>query len=365
VARACALLSERHVVPARRGATPCDLLAAIDREDALPPHVARVAREIRESARGGLDGPPADRISETEFRQAVLAGYPDRVARRRAPTGDRFVLSSGTGARLARESGVVSAEFIVAVDVTSGVARPGPGATPASEALIRLATGIEREWVSPTLTETRHVFDVATGAVRAARVEMYGALVLSEHPVAPDPIEAGPIIADEYVRRGPRESDLSLMRRLAFAGVDATFEDLARAAAAGVTRLSAVDLESALAPQARRALADHAPALLRVPSGRDAALEYRDGGGVVAAVKLQELFGLADTPRIGPRRVPVTFELLAPNGRPVQVTNDLRSFWTRGYPEVRKELRARYPKHPWPEDPWTATPTARTTRRRG
>ena len=78
-----------------------------------------------------------------------------------------------------------------------------------------------------------------------------------------------------------------------------------------------------------------------VPSGRDARLEYRDGGVVAAAVKLQELFGLADSPRIGVRRVPVTFELLAPNGRPVQVTNDLKSFWTRGYPEVRKQLRAR------------------------
>jgi ATP-dependent helicase HrpB len=85
-------------------------------------------------------------------------------------------------------------------------------------------------------------------------------------------------------------------------------------------------------------------------------VEYREAG-VFAAVKLQELFGLADTPRLGPNKVPLTFELLAPNGRSVQVTKDLKSFWTRAYPEVRKELRARYPKHPWPEDPWTATPT--------
>jgi ATP-dependent helicase HrpB len=100
-----------------------------------------------------------------------------------------------------------------------------------------------------------------------------------------------------------------------------------------------------------------------VPSGRDVRLEYRDDGQIVAAVKLQELFGLGDSPRVGRANVPVTFELLAPNGRPVQVTSDLRSFWTRGYPEVRKELRARYPKHPWPEDPWTATPTAKTRRK--
>jgi len=77
------------------------------------------------------------------------------------------------------------------------------------------------------------------------------------------------------------------------------------------------------------------------------------------------MFGLADTPRIGPRAVPVLLELRAPNGRAVQVTSDLRSFWERTYPEVRRELRGRYPRHPWPEDPWSAVPTARTTRRTG
>ncbi len=86
---------------------------------------------------------------------------------------------------------------------------------------------------------------------------------------------------------------------------------------------------------------------------------------MTASVKLQGLFGLADSPILGPDRVPVTFQLLAPNGRPVQATRDLRSFWTRTYPEVRKELRGRYPKHPWPEDPWTATATHRTIRRGG
>jgi ATP-dependent helicase HrpB len=84
---------------------------------------------------------------------------------------------------------------------------------------------------------------------------------------------------------------------------------------------------------------------------------------VVVSVKLQEVFGLADSPHVGAPPVAVTFELLAPNQRPVQVTRDLRSFWARGYPEVRRELRGRYPKHPWPDDPWTATPTHRTRRR--
>ena len=106
------------------------------------------------------------------------------------------------------------------------------------------------------------------------------------------------------------------------------------------------------------------PTTLNVPSGRSAKLEYGEDGTVTAAVKLQELFGLAETPSIGPRHEPVLFALLAPNGRPVQMTRDLKSFWKGTYPAIRKELRGRYPKHPWPEDPWTATPTARTTKRR-
>ena len=120
----------------------------------------------------------------------------------------------------------------------------------------------------------------------------------------------------------------------------------------------------ALTAAEAKALRDLAPASIDVPSGRQVRLEYRSGGAVVAAVKLQELFGLGDSPRVGRARVPVTFELLSPAGRPVQVTNDLRSFWTRGYPEVRKELRARYPKHPWPEDPWSAPASARPIRRK-
>ena len=107
-----------------------------------------------------------------------------------------------------------------------------------------------------------------------------------------------------------------------------------------------------------------APPRLAVPSGRSHPLEYHADGTVSASVKLQELFGLAETPRVGPRQEPVLFLLLAPNARPVQTTRDLRSFWERTYPEVRKELRGRYPKHPWPEDPWTATATARTQKRR-
>ena len=104
-------------------------------------------------------------------------------------------------------------------------------------------------------------------------------------------------------------------------------------------------------------MARQAPETIVVPSGRTVRLEYGADGAVSASVKLQEVFGLADTPRIGPEREPVLFSLLAPNGRPVQITRDLRSFWDRTYPEVGRELRGRYPKHPWPDDPWNAKPT--------
>ena len=114
-----------------------------------------------------------------------------------------------------------------------------------------------------------------------------------------------------------------------------------------------------MTPDILRSLDREAPETIVAPSGRAVKLDYGDDGSVSASVKLQELFGLAETPRVGGRREPVILALLAPNGRPVQLTRDLRSFWNRTYPEVRKELRGRYPKHPWPEDPWNATPTAR------
>jgi ATP-dependent helicase HrpB len=153
------------------------------------------------------------------------------------------------------------------------------------------------------------------------------------------------------------------MRRLRFAGIDIDLPALVYQAATSALGLDDIDVEAQLPFSTKRTLTDLAPDSIVVPSGRSTPLEYGDGS-VSASVKLQELFGLAESPAIGPGRVPVTFHLLAPNGRPVQTTRDLRSFWERTYPEVRKELRGRYPKHPWPEDPWTAPPTHRTTRRR-
>jgi ATP-dependent helicase HrpB len=344
-ARACAWLAERHVMPPRHGTTSCDLLATVDREQALPPHVVRVAREIAEACRRAIGTEPITGISEQAFRQAVLTGYPDRVARRRAPTGDRLVLASGSGAKLARESGVHDAEFLVAVDVTAGTSGPG------AEALVRVATRVEREWLQTTSKEIRH--EMTDAGVRAWRVDRYDDLILSEHPVPVDPEAAAALVAEAYIKRGPTDEDRELIDRLRFAGAaeDETFATLVRHASHGARRLDDVRLADHLPPEIAARLDRDAPRFLALPAGRRTRLEYRGDGRVVAAVKLQHVFGLKQTPRLGRSKTPVTFELLAPNGRPAQVTNDLESFWATGYAIVRRELRARYPKHAWPEDP--------------
>jgi ATP-dependent helicase HrpB len=295
--RVCALLSEDI-----RNIGSGDAVTLAD-----SPRLDVAARELARHATGTGD-----------VRRALLAGFPDRVAMRREPGSLRLLLSSGTGATLTRESGMHDGEFLVALDVSGG-----------AEALVRIASVVEREWLTPTHEDVVHTIK-NDGTVRATKRVWYDHLLLREINVAPDPLEAHRL-TEEWKRANV---DPELVRRIAFAGGD------------------------------ERRLRQLAPERIELPSGRTAKLEYKDDGSVVASVKLQELFGLADTPRIGPRQTPVTFALLSPAGRPVQVTRDLRSFWNGTYQEVRKELRARYPKHPWPEDPWTAEATHRTTRRK-
>jgi ATP-dependent RNA helicase HrpB len=350
MARACALLAERHLLPPRTASTTSDLLSALDRWPETPPHVHHAAAQIEAAVHSSI-GSAASRSSamssEADFRRALLAGYPDRVAQRRARASMEVLLASGTGATIAKESGVHDGDFIVALDV----------ARVTSGAIVRIASQVEREWLQPTAMETVHRFDQQSGRVKAVVVERYDALVLAERPVAVDPEIAARMLADAWLARGPRAADERLLRRLRFAGLDADVASLIRAAAYGARALDDVTLASAMTPVVMRDLDREAPETLPIPSGRSARLEYNDEGTVSASVKLQELFGLADTPRIGRRKEPVILALLAPNGRPVQITRDLRSFWNTTYPEVRKELRGRYPRHPWPEDPWSATPT--------
>jgi ATP-dependent helicase HrpB len=291
-------------------------------------------------------------ISDRELRQAILAGYPDRVVKRRS--GDRGTLATGHGVIIAKDSGADHAEWLVALDVTAG------RTSATTQALVRKASPIELEWLSPTRHEVRHEFDSASGAVKAHEIDWYDAVALRERAVAPAvdrrvELLAAAWVADDNSRR--------LLKRLQFAAIDVDTTELVRAAAESAKTVTDMVLtEDLLTWEVRQQLDRGAPDKLRVPSGREMVIEYADDGSVSVSVKLQELFGLAETPKIGRARTPITFYLLAPNGRPVQTTQDLKSFWERTYPEVRKELRGRYPKHPWPDDPWNATPTHRTTK---
>jgi ATP-dependent RNA helicase HrpB len=353
-AACCAVLLERFVPRGPLPAGPSDLLARADRIAEAPPRVRDAAAEIERAARReGL--PLPDPTTESVLR-ALLSGFPDRLARRRGERSPRLVLAGGTGAVLDRESVVLEGELLLAIDLEAGARGPS------SEARVRIASRVERAWLPDPDRRVEHRFDASSGAVRAFEIATVADLTLDERAVPADPERAAPILVEELLARST-SSDDALRARLRFAGIELDERALAEAAVAGRTTLPDGGLLSRLPSHRRHDLDRAAPVDLPLPSGRRARLEYRADGSVVAAVKLQELFGLAETPRLGGGTRPVIFELLAPSGRPVQTTSDLRSFWERTYPEVRRELRARYPKHPWPEDPWTATPTHRTKRR--
>jgi ATP-dependent helicase HrpB len=298
----------------------------------------------------------AQSLSEPALSRAILAGYPDRVAWRREAGSPRVLLSSGHGATIDSDSGVRGGDFIVAMDVVAG--KPGH-----AEARVRMAAQIDRSWLKPTHSRLVHTLDETTGTVRAVSTDYYDALILAERPVQVDQAEVERLLVDAWLARHEHGDEEQLLRRVRFAGLDVTRAQLVQRAVHGARALRDIDVERGLSFDDRQRVDRAAPRTLMVPSGREARLDYQADGSVTASVKLQELFGLADTPLVGPGRVPVLFALLAPNGRPVQMTKDLRSFWERTYPEVRKELRGRYPRHPWPEDPWSAAPTARTKKR--
>ena len=352
-ARACAILSERQLAPARREATTCDLLGSLDAWASLPPHVHQVARQFEDLAAGLSSATPRSTFGEADLRRALFVGYADRLARRREAQGTTLVLATGMGAVLGRESGVRDGDFLVALDVQAPT-RPGD-----PNALVRVASRVELEWIVPTAIAVEHAFDPRSGRVRAWRRERVDRLILAEYAQSPEPAAAAEALAAAWLARDPDETNAGWIRRVRFAGLDVDLPALVRQAAGGVASLAEIDL-GAQAPYAMaRELDRLAPTHLELPSGRRTVLAYEADGTVSASARLQELFGLAETPRVGPSGAPVVLSLLAPNGRPVQTTRDLRSFWDRTYPEVRRELRGRYPRHPWPEDPWTATPTAR------
>jgi len=258
-------------------------------------------------------------------------------------------------------------------------------AAPVSEAALRTALAAHIE------TRQRVAWDAIEEAVLARREERLGELTLDSRPLADaDPEALRAAMLDGIRRLGlaalPWDDTVRALqaRMLSMrawfpeedwpavddATLGARLEDWIGPYLNGVTRrehLARLDvgamLKSALSWEQAQRLEEGAPSHLTVPSGSRLRLDYRPGESPVLAVKLQEMFGLADTPRVAFGAVPVTLHLLSPARRPIQVTQDLKGFWGRTYAEVKKELKGRYPKHPWPDDPWNATPTARARRR--
>ncbi|MEH1017592.1 ATP-dependent helicase HrpB [Micromonospora sp. CPCC 206060] len=351
----------------------------------------------RSSARGPdrvRPGTARDRVAPgagtvpDDLAAALLVGlaYPERLARVRQPGGSTYLMAAGTAAQLGTGSALAGTEWLAVA-----VADRSPGG-PAAR--IRLAAPLDeataREVGGPLLHTDREVGWSGTDVV-ARETSRLGAIVLAERPLAatdPDRLATA-------LLTGLREVGLSLLTwtpaarslrdRLAFCryalgepwpemtdaallagAADWLGPDLAGARRrADLARIDVLDALRRLLPWPQAARLDElAPERIVVPSGSRIRVDYAAPARPVLAVKLQETFGWTDAPRVGDGRVPVLLHLLSPAGRPVAVTADLASFWRTGYPQVRAELRGRYPRHPWPEDPTTAPPTRHTTARR-
>jgi ATP-dependent RNA helicase HrpB len=311
--------------------------------------------------------------------------YPDRIALRRAGGAGRFTLANGRGAEFAYPQALAREELIVAVELDDRD----------RDARILLAAPLRRRDLEQHFADDiRRRESVAWSsreqAVLARRTSEFGALVLEEKPLATLPAQA----ALDAMLTGVRELGIEalpwndeardLQARIEFvrtargdtrpaqppwpAVSDAALRESLESWLApwlqGVTRrehLARVPLGEALRARLtaaqQRELVEWAPTHLELPGGTRLRVEYRGEAAPAVAVKLQQVFGVAETPRLGRGRVPVTFRLLSPAQRPVQVTRDLASFWRGAYAEVRKDLRGRYPKHDWPEDPLAAPPS--------
>ena len=288
----------------------------------------------------------------------------------------------GRGVRLAESSAVRDAALLLAVDVDRGK----------SEALVRQASAVDRDWLPAEhlAIRTEVEFDAETRRVIARRRVYWEDLLLEETPAAlPDGDAAAEMLAAAAAESfdavfpwdDPATADyLNRVRCLAAwmpelelpaldaAGLRAmlptvcrgcrSFDELRKAPWLAV-------IQGLLAPQQRQAVEREAPERIEVPSGSRIKLHYEPGKPPVLAVRIQEVFGMLETPRIARGRVAVLVHFLAPNMRPQQITDDLASFWRTTYHQVRKDLRRRYPKHAWPEDPYRATAQRRPRRKGG
>ncbi|MGO4383064.1 ATP-dependent helicase HrpB [Specibacter sp. RAF43] len=336
--------------------------------------------------------PPAPRVSDAEAVGYVVAlAFPDRVARH-VGAGGTYLLTSGTRAGLPAGSPLSGHEWLAVAEVQRAHGRDAAG----TGAVIRAAAPLSEDSAAAAAGPLRSDSVVATfarGRVTARRERRLGAIILSSTPVRATPGQGRAAVAAALGETGlgmigwspaadglrrrlallhralgepwPDVSDAALLARLDD-WLAPELEALAGGRAAATLELTE-PLRRLLPWPAAARLGELAPERLLVPSGSHVRIDYPDaddGGRPVVAVKLQECFGWAETPRLADGRVPVLFHLLSPARRPLAVTDDLASFWSGPYAQVRAEMRGRYPRHPWPVDPWTAPATARVTKRR-
>jgi ATP-dependent helicase HrpB len=389
-----AILSERDILRAGVGARDVDLRlrVAVLRGDVreLEPGITvdsrAKAQAVRNSAhwqrdftRGGADSADPD-----VWTGILLAwAYPDRIGRARGD-GGRYLLANGRGARFGEPQALAKAEFIVAAEL-DGADRE---ARIFLAAPLRLAD-LEEYFSTHILDHAEIIWDEREHAVRARRERRLGAVLLESIEIRNPDAEA----VQDAALKGLRQLGIAalpwtpelrqwqarvmLMRQYALASPEpwpdlsdtalaATLEEWAPPWISGFTRrehFARMDLGNALRARltyAQGVIVDkEAPTHFTVPSGSAISIDYLDGEIPTLSVRLQEMFGLNQTPSIAAGRLPLLLKLLSPARRPVQITRDLVSFWNRGYHEVKKDLKGRYPKHYWPEDPYTAEPTRR------
>ena len=390
-----ALLVERDILRAAPQARDVDLrlrIELINERGAardLPPGLSldrgglQRARDAARQIARQLNLKGDESIDPAEAGAVLALAYPDRIAQSRGATG-QFRLASGGGAELPA-SDPLAKEELLAVAELDGERKTARIflAAPLSRA------AIEEDFAARIVTSDSIEWDTQSEAVLARRQRRLDALIFDDQPLRDTPPEQVTAALLTGIRTlglaalsWSRDAE-SLRARIQFlhrtlgddwpdlsdAALLASLEDWLAPYLTGITRrtqFGRIDLGQALSAKLdyaqRRQLDALAPTHIEVPSGSRIAIDYAAGDVPVLAVKLQEMFGATATPAIAGGKVPLIVHLLSPAGRPLQVTRDLAGFWKNSYPQVRGEMRGRYPKHPWPDDPLTAPPTARTKR---
>lgn len=347
------------------------------RADAARRLADRWARMVGE---GEGDAPDAADADEPHAAGLCLAlAFPDRVSKRRGGDGAEWISAGGRGFRLDPASPLARAEWL-AVGAVQGAA---------SGARILSAAPLDRGDIerlfADRITEQRSVrFRDDTGGVEATRQTRLGAIALaSGGDDAPDAAEVARVLTQAVRTHGLAllpwsNAALSLRRRAGFAGIAeiaepallASLDDWLPPLIEGKRRLAAIDsqalgavLDLALGWDGRKRLDALAPPHFLTPLGHEAAIDYDAPGGPEVELRVQALFGLAEHPTIGPDRLPLRLSLTSPAGRPIQTTSDLPGFWAGSWADVAKEMRGRYPKHHWPDEPASAAATLRTKRK--